>query len=147
MVGEHSKAEIYAKKRNARPRKKDCELKFACDIRNEKGEICGKAFEFPSGLQTHVKGSHKKLRPYACDKVKPNGVPCKSRFQYKSGLANHLLIHSAVKKFKCPWCEKCYHQRGQMLTHMKRVHGDSHDSFEEMQLTGEQLKKLSEQEA
>ena len=49
---------------------------------------------------------------------------CGKGFAGQSYLDCHQQIHSEVKKFKCMICQKCFHQKGNLKTHEKKIHSE-----------------------
>ena len=80
-------------------------------------ELCGAAFQFPSGLVTHTKGKHEKQRPFNC---KVEG--CDKAFLFAVGLRTHMLKHEGLKPFACVVCGKSFRQKGQMMLHAVTAH-------------------------
>ncbi|CAI2363921.1 unnamed protein product [Moneuplotes crassus] len=46
---------------------------------------------------------------------------CKRTFNSFSDLKTHIVLHDKFRPFKCPYCPKCYTQKGNMIKH-KRSH-------------------------
>ncbi|CDO94903.1 unnamed protein product [Kluyveromyces dobzhanskii CBS 2104] len=47
---------------------------------------------------------------------------CEKQFRRKSWLKRHLLSHSNVKKFHCPWCSSTHKRKDNLLQHLKLKH-------------------------
>lgn len=47
---------------------------------------------------------------------------CDKSFKRKSWLKRHLLSHSSIKPFNCPWCQSRHKRKDNLLQHMKLKH-------------------------
>ena len=92
------------------------EHKVACDL-------CDKKFVNPSGLRTHVKNRHEKVKPFVCDQ-------CGQRFGSKQTLRNHVdAIHLQLKPFSCDLCEMTFLRSGSLKLHKLNIHHTDQKKF------------------
>lgn len=47
---------------------------------------------------------------------------CEKSFKRKSWLKRHLLSHSSVKPYNCPWCQSRHKRKDNLFQHMKLKH-------------------------
>ncbi|CAD7093616.1 unnamed protein product [Hermetia illucens] len=66
-------------------------------------------------LQEH-KSQHKEERPYSCNQ--PNWT---ARFKHRYSVRSHVRVHSDQKRYKCRFCSKGFHKRGNLKAH-ERCH-------------------------
>ena len=64
---------------------------------------------------THDGVPHESHHSYQCHL-------CEKQFRRKSWLKRHLLSHSNVKKFHCPWCSSTHKRKDNLLQHLKLKH-------------------------
>ena len=74
--------------------------------------ICGKVFDRPSRLKTHMV-FHTGDRPFACD-----FEGCSWTFPTQSKLARHKRTHTNEKKFGCPKCDKYFGRSDHLQLHL-----------------------------
>ena len=115
-------------------------------------ETCGQDFKNNRNLQRHVRVLHKKVLPYVCDKCEYKAGEERQLVRHikrvheglfesearptltcpecdyttnwgKSKIKNHIkTVHEKIKDFKCPSCEFCCSQRGNLRLHIEQVH-------------------------
>ena len=88
-------------------------------IRRNGKHICGacnKEFKQSGHLDTHIKLKHSDAKPYHC-----NHPGCNKSFAVRWALRTHKKIHEE-KRYSCNYCDKKFHQKFQMETHIKYVH-------------------------
>ncbi|XP_035700875.1 zinc finger protein OZF-like [Folsomia candida] len=82
--------------------------------------FCGKKFLDNHRYQEHLV-SHTEEKPFPCDQ-------CGQRFARNYGLKVHKRLHSAdPRPFQCPECDRAFTQEGNLLLHVKTVHGKVKD--------------------
>eukprot|EP01083_Nonionella_stella_P071024 190456_1 len=80
---------------------------------------CGKRFRYLSLLDRHIT-SHSDEKPYLCDHP-----GCTKRFQHKYYLNQHKRrTHDAIKKHKCPQCEKAFVEKCNLKIHLRKHTGE-----------------------
>lgn len=78
--------------------------------------VCKKEFNQSGHLDTHIKLKHSNIKPYHC-----NHPGCKKSFAVRWALRSHKKNHEE-KQYNCNYCDKKFHQKVQMETHIKYVH-------------------------
>ena len=81
---------------------------------------CPMKFASESYMKEHIKRQHNEDRIlYPCQK-------CEKKLTSKQGLALHLAVihgeNTAKIDHKCTLCNKIFHQKAHLRTHMKGVH-------------------------
>lgn len=90
--------------------------------RKYKCRICYKEFKQSGHLDTHIKLKHSEERPFHC-----NFPGCNKSFPVRWALKTHVNIHKE-REHSCNYCDKSFHQKVQLLNHIKFQHlGISHD--------------------
>lgn len=117
-----------------------------------KCNLCDQVFMNNRNLQRHVRVLHKKILPFICDKCEykageerqltrhmkrvHDGIfesearpilkcpKCDYTTNWgKSKITNHIkTVHDKIKDFKCPSCDFCCSQRGNLRLHIEQVH-------------------------
>jgi len=108
-------------------------------------KLCDKEFNQSGHLDTHIRLKHSLDKPYHC--VHPG---CNKSFAVRWALRTHMKNHEE-KKHSCNYCEKKYHQKFQLMTHIRFKHlGMSYDcnvcgkKFESVYLLNYHLDKHTE---
>ena len=113
---------------------------------------CGQEFKNNRNLQRHIRVLHKKVLPFVCDKCEYKAGEERQLLRHikrihegvfesearpalkcpkcdyttnwgKSKIRNHIkTVHDKIKDFKCPNCEFCCSQRGNLRLHIEQVH-------------------------
>ncbi|XP_049837532.1 zinc finger protein 37-like isoform X4 [Schistocerca gregaria] len=81
---------------------------FRCDK-------CSASFACSARLTVHQKSVHGP-RTYQCS-------TCSKAFQTKHHLERHQVIHTKKRPFKCPYCSYSCNAQGNMIKHVRTVHG------------------------
>ncbi|XP_047003740.1 zinc finger protein 761-like isoform X4 [Schistocerca americana] len=81
---------------------------FRCDK-------CSASFACSARLTVHQKSVHGP-RTYQC-------TTCSKAFQTKHHLERHQVIHTKKRPFKCPYCSYSCNAQGNMIKHVRTVHG------------------------
>nr|XP_027207199.1 zinc finger X-chromosomal protein-like [Penaeus vannamei] len=50
---------------------------------------------------------------------------CGKGFHYKTDIVRHQRVHTGEKPFKCPHCPYCSTQKGNLRSHMAKIHKSS----------------------
>ena len=84
--------------------------------------VCGKAFSRIYALKDHIKRKHQTVKikkEYVCG-------DCGKIFPKPSRLKRHVNItHKGIKEFQCLECGKAYGQKGELIKHNQRIHGET----------------------
>jgi len=81
-----------------------------------KCKICDKEFKQSGHLDTHIKLKHSDEKAFHC------GFPgCNKSFPLRWALKTHSKIHKE-KEFSCNYCDKKFHQKVQLSTHIQFKH-------------------------
>ncbi|XP_044761852.1 zinc finger protein 568-like [Coccinella septempunctata] len=80
---------------------------FAC-------KMCERIYKNGSSLRAHIRGHHKKKRPYKCD-------ICGKGFKMYGSFFYHKRMHTGDQPHCCKICGKKYKQSGSLTAHM-RIH-------------------------
>jgi uncharacterized Zn-finger protein len=91
------------------------QLKIRCYGKHICG-VCNKDFKQSGHLDTHIKLKHCDAKPYHC-----NHLGCNKSFAVRWALRTHMKTHEE-KRFCCNYCDKKFHQKAQMETHIKYNH-------------------------
>ena len=132
--------------------KKQHEKGVVNHIASKKCETCGQVFKNNRNLQRHIRVLHKKELPFVCDKCEYRAGEERQLVRHtkrvheglfesearptlkcpkcdyttnwgKSKINNHIkTVHDKIKDFKCPNCEFCCSQRGNLRLHVEQVH-------------------------
>lgn len=90
--------------------------------RKYKCKLCFKEFKQSGHLDTHIRLKHSEERPFYC-----HYPGCGKSFPVRWALKSHSKIHKE-KQFSCNYCDKKFHQKVQLETHIKFKHlGISHN--------------------
>lgn len=82
---------------------------------------CGETKARANTMDYHFQRNHTKERRYAC-----TAEGCDKKFIQKSELTQHERhVHSTdeTPKMQCPFCEHSCTTKGNMITHIGRIHG------------------------
>ncbi|CAH1791668.1 unnamed protein product [Owenia fusiformis] len=74
-------------------------------------DICGLNFMFPASLISHKRSKHQTDQPFMCH-------TCGKQFKAPYALKEHQRLHSNLKPFKCPHCDKSFAQRKYHYRHV-----------------------------
>lgn len=84
--------------------------------RKYKCRICSKEFKQSGHLDTHIRLKHSEEKPFEC-----NFPGCNKSFPVRWALKTHLKIHKEKDK-SCNYCNKRFHQKVQLINHIKFKH-------------------------
>ncbi|XP_041987735.1 zinc finger protein 345-like isoform X2 [Aricia agestis] len=101
------------------------ERKFVCNT-------CGRRFAFEISLNKHILQSHagqrvsvdfisRQKRQVSCDL-------CGKTFPSKEQLVRHSIVHKTTKKYECDKCKKKFTRKGNLKSHIHRVHESGRSS-------------------
>ncbi|XP_017867792.1 PREDICTED: zinc finger protein 502-like [Drosophila arizonae] len=111
--------------------------------------ICGKIYKEHFQLQSHLRASHDKLRPYLCSKCPKNYARlthlndhmrshseqrdfvcniCYMTFRRSQELTRHKLRHQQGRNYKCSQCDAKFNQHSGLYQHLKIKHGKKNTS-------------------
>lgn len=118
-----------------------CDLKFSgkkaleVHIRTHTGERpcqcphCGKAFGQEGNLRKHIESIHEGIKRTNTKKViralRYSCETCYRGFVSPVDLRKHERIHTGDKPFTCSHCQRCFSQKGNLNTHVRRWHTGS----------------------
>ena len=77
---------------------------------------CGYICKSAHRLKLHIDAVHLGVRKHLCDW-------CPAAFATTSALNKHILSHTDERNFKCQFCEKAFHSKGNLQTHIRWVGG------------------------
>ncbi|CAH1778179.1 unnamed protein product, partial [Owenia fusiformis] len=82
------------------------------------GNDAGQSYNSSKGQTIHFKPNQSQVvsRSFTCE------LCCKT-FNCNSNLSKHRKIHTGVKPFICPHCNKPFRQKAHLKTHLQRKHG------------------------
>jgi hypothetical protein len=78
-------------------------------------DTCGKKFYSVRNLNTHIKMTHLKLRPYVCEF-------CNSKFSSSHAMKTHRRQHTNETPYRCEVCGEGFRQRVSLKSHQKSKH-------------------------
>ncbi len=98
--------------------KKHNEAKHPNDPEQSKVQcpICSKTLKNKYSMISHIKRC-KKIKNHKCEK-------CGKCFVTKAEVKLHDIIHTGVKSYTCPFCQKAFGKIGNMKVHMKTYHNN-----------------------
>ena len=84
--------------------------------RNIVCELCGATFHTKKALKDHCLYRHNDERNFICEL-------CPMTFKTRNALSGHAVVHSNLRKHKCPQCELGFNRRYHLRRHLRVVHG------------------------
>ncbi|KAG0729654.1 Zinc finger protein 16 [Chionoecetes opilio] len=74
---------------------------------------CGNNFKTEANLRSHIKVVHKPRNPkYTCR-------TCNKMFLAPKDLQRHSKVHTGIKEFGCPLCQRCFSRKDNMVAHLR----------------------------
>ncbi|XP_064611701.1 uncharacterized protein LOC135475700 [Liolophura sinensis] len=74
---------------------------------------CGKSFSYLTILRKHEKTKHDDRRPFECEL-------CSKAFKMKANLKAHMVTHTGISRFTCPFCRRCFGTAAICKTHISK---------------------------
>lgn len=74
---------------------------------------CGKSFSYLTILRKHEKLKHDDRKPFECEL-------CSKAFKMKANLQAHMVTHTGISKFTCPFCRRCFGTGSICKTHVSK---------------------------
>ncbi|VDD95570.1 unnamed protein product [Enterobius vermicularis] len=75
-------------------------------------------FKCSKAVTAHIRSVHTHVRPYPCS-------ICGLRFVRRNDMVVHKKCHSNKYDHECPECGKCFRQKTNLRSHMKKIHKES----------------------